>query len=348
MDGDPKPKSGRKWSFPLGMLLVSLLLFGLGQAFPWAAEGIYGWLFPWIARSLSLGFGVVPLSVSELGLGVLALVFLWKLTRGLRPLLWATMWAGCLIASSGILLWGLNHCRPPMAERLGWDLQQPTEDELVALIVELVRDLDRLEDQFTQEQLAPDQAHLEALLTGAFDRQSQKWSWLRGPRARVRRPLVQGLLARAGISGVYSPWTGEAHIEPSLPGPLVWATAAHEVAHQRGIAREDEANFVAWFVLRHSPNPAARYSARFVLLGQALNALGRQDRHAAQDLMGKLSPSLRRRRAAVRAYWQDHLGTLSRISHRVNDSYLKVAGHRQGAQTYGLVLDLVLADRRYN
>ncbi len=61
-------------------------------------------------------------------------------------------------------------------------------------------------------------------------------------------------------SGVYSPFTGEPNynaIQPDFDLPYV---VAHEMAHQRGFAREDEANFIAFMVCTKAAHPYARYS----------------------------------------------------------------------------------------
>jgi hypothetical protein len=81
-------------------------------------------------------------------------------------------------------------------------------------------------------------------------------------------------------------------------------------------------------------------------LGQAIRALHGQNPERALELIQAMEPALQDRRARVRAYWRQRLGVLSKVSHRVNDTYLKAAGHEQGIQSYGLVLDLVLAERR--
>lgn len=338
------PNRRLRWSWLL--FALSILMFFLGQAYPGGLERTYGLLFPLIAGLQASLLSWIPISVSELALvGLLVLGAFW-LKRGLRGFLLGIAWLLPLLGGSGILLWGLNHGRPPISERLGWPLGTPGENALADLVGELVGELNALEGSFPEPALKPASRECEQLLTPAFDGQAREWKWLRGPKVRVRTPLARGLLARLGIAGVYSPWTGEAHLEGSLPAPLVWHTAAHEVAHQRGIAREGEANFIAWMVLKEAPDPAARYSARFVLLGQAIRALHGQNPGRAQEWIQAMDPVLQGRRALVRDYWRQRLGVLSKVSHRINDTYLKAAGHEQGVQSYGLVLDLVLAERR--
>ncbi len=79
---------------------------------------------------------------------------------------------------------------------------------------------------------------------------------------RTAKPvLVSEILSYMHITGVYSFFTGEANINVNFPDYTTPYTAAHEMAHQRGIAREDEANMVAFLVCIGSNDSYIRYSA---------------------------------------------------------------------------------------
>jgi len=58
-----------------------------------------------------------------------------------------------------------------------------------------------------------------------------------------------------GIGGVYFPFTGEANVNISMPHTSIPFTACHEMAHQIGFAREDEANFIAYIACKNHPSP---------------------------------------------------------------------------------------------
>jgi hypothetical protein len=67
-------------------------------------------------------------------------------------------------------------------------------------------------------------------------------------------------MARAGISGIFIPFTGEPHYDAHQPASSLPFTLAHEMAHQRGFAFESEANFVAAVVCLRSDHPYIRHS----------------------------------------------------------------------------------------
>ena len=57
------------------------------------------------------------------------------------------------------------------------------------------------------------------------------------------------MLSYLGISGIFIPFTCEANVNATLPDWEIPFTACHELAHQRGFAREDEANYVGYLRL---------------------------------------------------------------------------------------------------
>jgi hypothetical protein len=58
-----------------------------------------------------------------------------------------------------------------------------------------------------------------------------------------------------GFQGYYNPFSGEGQVNTTIPRFLEPFVSAHEVAHQLGYAKENEANFVAFIACRSYPNP---------------------------------------------------------------------------------------------
>jgi hypothetical protein len=52
-------------------------------------------------------------------------------------------------------------------------------------------------------------------------------------------------MSALNFTGVYCPFTGETNLNVDAPACLLPATVAHELAHQRSIASEQECNFLA-------------------------------------------------------------------------------------------------------
>ena len=91
--------------------------------------------------------------------------------------------------------------------------------------------------------------------------------------AMPRAARFPRLMRRLGLAGIYIPITGAAVVDVTRPAPGLTFTAAHELAHMRGIAHEAAANIAAYEAcVRHGG--AAAYSARLWALRYALARLG--------------------------------------------------------------------------
>jgi hypothetical protein len=152
-------------------------------------------------------------------------------------------------------------------------------------------------------------------------------------------------MSALGISGIYSPFTAEAHVNAQVPLTEVPFVAAHEVAHGRGFAREDEANFIAYLVCRSCDDPGLRYSGSLQALSHARGALGRSDRGLLEEVSADLDPGVLADLQAQYRFWRSKETVLWEWSSRANDAYLKGQGQAAGVRSYGRMVDLLLAQR---
>ncbi len=169
------------------------------------------------------------------------------------------------------------------------------------------------------------------------------WPFLSMSDRPPKRALSSRLMSIFNYTGFYFPFTGEANINVDVPPALIPATIAHEMAHQRGVASEQEANFVAVLACVESGNAAYEYSGwlfGFVHLG---NALYQWDPDTYFDLARQLPPEVWADLEANRAYWAQFETKAAEVSDKVYDTMLKSYGQSMGVQSYGAVVDLLLA-----
>ena len=113
------------------------------------------------------------------------------------------------------------------------------------------------------------------------------------PGARVKSARWPLWMERAGVSGLFAPWTGEVILRTDLPAPLLPFTAVHELMHLSGIADEGAANIAAWARCARAGGAFAD-SARLWTLGYALALLCRADPAAARAVASEIKDPLRR------------------------------------------------------
>ena len=249
-----------------------------------------------------------------------------------------------------LLLWGLNYQRQPLAKSVGLRMEAPKPGELAAACADLIAESDRLRASLDED--GNGVVFVRGGISGALSRASQgyhalddAWPVVAGDEIRAKRVLMSPVLARLGISGIFMPFTGEPNVNTTLPEWTLPFVAAHEVAHQRGFAREDEANFLAYASCARHPEPIARYAAALEGSLFTLAALRATDPTAWAALHDKRSPAVRRDLDALEAWRRKYESRAADVHERVNDAYLRAQG-TDGVTTYGRMVDLLLAERR--
>ena len=149
-------------------------------------------------------------------------------------------------------------------------------------------------------------------------------------------------MAYTGITGVYTFFTGEMNVCTAYPDFSTVFTAAHEMAHARGIAREDEANFVAFLACVHAEDPYVRYAGYAGLLQYVLNALHDTDRALCQKAWDHCSDALYDEYMAYNACVRQYVGgVVSDVAGGINNAYLEGMG-TEGTVSYDLVVRLAV------
>ncbi|MBQ7172851.1 MAG: DUF3810 domain-containing protein [Clostridia bacterium] len=183
----------------------------------------------------------------------------------------------------------------------------------------------------------------EKLLT-AYEDFAKDHDFLSTYYSRVKPVFASKLLSYSHITGIYSFPTGEANVNTDFPDYTLPFTMAHELAHQRGIAREDEANFVAYLVCMNSEDTYIRYSAALSLWEYMMNAMYETNPEYYSMLLRILPETVQKEEAAYAEFFKPYQNSnLATVNDFVNDTYLKSQGAKAGTRSYNLVVDLAVA-----
>ncbi len=141
----------------------------------------------------------------------------------------------------------------------------------------------------------------------------------------------------------YCPYTGESNVNVDSPACLLPSTAAHELAHQRSIASEQECNFLAILACTTCGD-----GVRVLRLADGIHSSGQcplpggpggLSDHPGQSAAGRCEADL----TDNNAYWAQFQDTaVQKVSNEVYDRFLKGYGEEQGLQSYGTVVDLLV------
>jgi hypothetical protein len=182
-------------------------------------------------------------------------------------------------------------------------------------------------------------------ITDAYARLSESMPELGIPvfDSRAKQVLFSKQMSALEITGVYTFFTGEANVNVYYPDYNLPFTIAHELAHQRGVARENEANFVAFLVCCEAEHPHVRYSGYMNMLEYVASALKKTDPDEYRLLFSSLHPSIVSELRAYSEFYKNNKKQFwSVVSDTVNDTYLKAQG-TEGIVSYALVVRLCVA-----
>lgn len=160
----------------------------------------------------------------------------------------------------------------------------------------------------------------------------------------VKSMLFSRLMSRMDFTGFYCSWTGEANVNTDSPACMLPSTAAHEMAHQRGIASEQECNFIAVLASVESGDPVYAYSGWLMGYLYLCDALYQANPEAYREIRDALPDTVRADLRANNAYWARFENTVIRtVSNTVYDGILKGYGDSRGIRSYGAMVDLLVA-----
>lgn len=233
-------------------------------------------------------------------------------------------------------------------EKLGLDRQSVSADELYET-AELLREHINRETEsilYTEEGFSHMPYSLETMnakLNETYAAFCDDHDFISHVDGRVKPVLISEAMSYMHITGVYSFFTGEANLNVNFPDYTLPFTAAHEMAHQRGIAREDEANFVAYLICISSEDPYIRYSGYLNMYEYVIGALASADGEIFRMVNAHLNTEVREEIRAYNQFFETYAdSTASKVSGSVNNSYLQSQG-TPGTKSYGMVVDLAVA-----
>ena len=262
---------------------------------------------------------------------------------------------GCLMGMACLCLtaygfycaaWGVNYYADGFQVKSGIYAKPVEEAELDRVATWFAQRLAEAADGVARDGegvFAVPREEIFAASTGVYGNISQEFPFLAREDRVPKKMFFSRLFSAMNFTGFYSPYTGESNLNVDSPACLLPANIAHELAHQRGIASEQECNFLAIAASTSSDDPAYRYSGYLMGYIHLGNALYRADRERWSELRSSLPETVLADLRYHSAYWDQFEGLTARVSKSIYDSALKSYGQADGIQSYGTVVDLLVA-----
>jgi len=257
--------------------------------------------------------------------------------------------AASLVFSLFLICFSAGYSTTSLDRRIGADRQKVSAQELYDTAGALLQGVKENSGNITfydgeNTYMPYSQAELNKKLNAAYKKACEKYTFLSNFTSNPKAVMLSEPWTYTHIAGVYTFFTGEANINVNYPDYTIPYTAAHEMAHQRGISREDEANFMAFLVCLESDDEYIKYSAYANTYEYVASALYSADKDLYKQLYANVPELLKNEMRSYNAFFEKYReNTVAKVSDKVNDTFLKVQGQEQGSKSYGLVVDLLVA-----
>lgn len=363
-DNCQKEKAPIKKRLPLickilyGIAAVCVLLYILLLFFPQLADFINKYISPFVRAPLAWLTGWIPFSLAEYLLLLIPVILIAIVSYGIKH--YADTWRSigifclmvCSVAAYVFSAFTIGFFPAYKGSRLdvkmGLDKREVSAEELrdtaVILSEKLSAELENIVYTEDGSSVMPyGYGEMGDKLMDAYAKACSKYDFIQPLNSNIKRIMLSEPMTYTHISGVYTFFTGEANLNTNFPDYTLPYTAAHEFAHQRGIAREDEANFVAFLVCIESDDAYIRYCAYLNLYEYVANALYSANAAYYADVYYGLPLCVRREMKAYSEFFDKYRDSVaSDVSGAVNDTFLTING-TEGTKSYGMVVDLAVA-----
>jgi hypothetical protein len=347
----------KSWSWVL--LIILTILIKWASWYPGWVENYYTYgIYPAISQVQRLLFGWIPFSIGDLFYAFLIIIIIYKLYRFFRLIFKRQFTRQYLTAGlqQGIffilfvyvcfnLLWGLNYNRRGISMQLGIQVKRYSMEELNTLTSTLQNRLNEYASQVTEMQRDSfnKKRRLFVLSSDAYKHVSVQYPFLKYKPVSVKPSLFSYLGNYLGFQGYYNPFSGEAQANTTIPRFLEPYVTAHEIAHQLGYGKENEANFVAFLACRSSPSPVLKYSLYFDMYNYAIGEVYRRDTAAARVFQQNLHPQAIKDNKEYRDFYKRYRNPVEPIIMWAYGNYLKANNQPAGKQTYNEVVAWLIA-----
>ena len=253
-----------------------------------------------------------------------------------------------LIYSGHLIALGIAYRTTPISEKMGISEVEVNEENLSEVMTSLRDEINALSPLVERDESGVftsgyDFDQLSEKICESYLRFYEKYGFPEPFSSRAKGVHNGNLMSYLEITGIYTYVTGEANVNTAFPDYDIVFTTAHEMSHQRGILRENEANFAAYVICSESDDVNLRYSVALTMYEYISSALYRTNRDKYKEIASALCDGARADMLASRAVIDKYSDTfIGRLSNKVNDIFLKSNG-TEGVITYSRVVELVVA-----
>ncbi len=331
----------------LNKIVLLLLLLVLAKYFPWLVDNVYDTVVYPLIRNIDLFFyRWIPFSVGDV---IYLLTPFWIIYRLYLRYRSKAVWRDYLKEILEIILivtgyfylaWGLNYFRLPLSEKTGLHTRPVKQNELAILTNRIIDSVNTYQLILTGDSAKAVRKtfpllHLQKEATDIYEQNAPVYPFLSETFYVVKPSMLTGFVSGQSILGYFNPFTHEAQINTAYPGVFRPHIVLHELAHQIGFAREDEAEFIAFWEAVNSRNNYFKYAAYLTATDYLLRRWYRIHPEKFDRFIHKLNGGVRKNLQNAYDFVEKHR---SRTDFSPGyDKFLKLNGGK-GLVSYGMMI----------
>lgn len=335
--------------FPVQIIGINIL-----KGHPYFIEEYYSHgLYPIISKIMRYSLGIVPFSLGDLLYAVLIILLIaWIVRRVSQKFKNPKIWLPDTLATLSViyfcfhLFWGFNYYRLPLHKSLEIEDDYTTE-KLIKLTETLISQSNILHSQLAENDTV--KVEYDFSKKELFDRTLQGYENLQKDFPELsyngealKRSLYSLPLTYMGFNGYLNPLTNEAQVNTIIVPYKIPTTASHEIGHQLGFAKENEANFIACLATMNHPDPYFRYSGFTFALSYCLSEIYRREPETVKEMTAKMNPGILKNYREVDEFWLKHTNPFEPIFQATYNRYLIVNNQSDGMKSYSYVVALLV------
>ena len=353
--------------------ILAALMYLLLPHFPAFTEYVVSrGLFKIVTVPVGFISSLLPISLTEL-LVILALplvvflvvLFIVRMRKSTAKKETATK-AGrflCGFLSFALLMYmishGANFYRYSTAQLMGLDTSQKTPEQLLEVCLYLGEKAAELREELPVDEngvtVLPEDIYTELTrASSGYEPLVEAYPWLWTSVSRQKPVQLSYYWSYTGIVGMYFPFFAECNVNIEQSDFEIPFTAAHESAHSRGIAFEDECNFYAFLSCINSEYPEYRYSGYMDAFMRCSNALFNYNIEMWEQAQAVVTEGMKADFVSHNEYIEKFSTQVIEgpgdievnpwdVAGDVNNTFLEVQGVEDGSLSYDRVTELILA-----
>ncbi len=250
----------------------------------------------------------------------------------------------CIIYIVFNIFWGLNYNRKGIAWQLHISATNYDENDLDTIQQLLIKRINYTKQIMINEHIAiPPNRELFTRAKNCYDTARKTYPFIAYHILSVK-PSLYGLAGDyLGFTGYYNPFTGEAQVNTTVPRFLLPNIALHEMGHQLGYAKEDEANFSAYIAASNSHDTLFQYSVYLDLFVYANREIFFYDSAAAKKAIMQLAPAVRADLVEWKKFSEKYTSFIEPAISWLYGRYLQINQQPKGLKSYSEVIATLIA-----